>query len=181
MRQSRKTCNVDSIRAAGPTKAQGLIQRTQRRSWRRSNFQRAVIWSPAVTERGGFFTLGNGQPRCYDFVTKSMRRTCVCLLLLLLACGQRSQDREKHLNAVAFREMMNRVADGWSQQNTDQALACFTEDAIYIEPPDIQFYKGHSELRPYFAALKPGTFMRFHNLWFDEGRQIGAGEYSLVR
>jgi hypothetical protein len=75
--------------------------------------------------------------------------------------------------------MMNRLADGWSKQNTDQALACFTEDAIYIEPPDIQFYKGHSELRPYFAALKPGTFMRFHNLWFDEGRQIGVGEYSF--
>ena len=87
-----------------------------------------------------------------------MRRFCVCLSLLFLACGQRSQDREKHLDAAAFREMMNRLADGWSQQNTDQALACFTEDAIYIEPPDIQFYKGHSELRPYFAALKPGTF-----------------------
>jgi hypothetical protein len=108
-----------------------------------------------------------------------MRRICLCLSLLLLACGQRSQDREKHLNAAAFREMMNRLADGWSQQNTDQALACFTEDAIYIEPPDIQFYKGHSELQPYFAALKPGTFMRFHNLWLDEGRQIGAGEYSF--
>jgi SnoaL-like domain len=109
-----------------------------------------------------------------------MRRICICLsLLLLVACGQRSQDREKHLNAAAFREMMNRLADGWSQQNTDQALACFTEDAIYIEPPDIQFYKGHSQLRPYFAALKPGTFMRFDNLWFDEASQIGAGEYSF--
>ena len=109
-----------------------------------------------------------------------MRPTCICLsLLLLVACGQESQDREKHLNAAAFREMMNGLADGWSKQNTDQALACFTEDAIYIEPPDIQFYKGHAQLRPYFAALKPGTFMQFHNLWFDEGRQIGAGEYSF--
>jgi hypothetical protein len=114
------------------------------------------------------------------FKTKSMRRICVCLsLLVLLGCGQRSQDGEKHLTAAAFREMMNRLADSWSQQNTDQALACFTEDAIYMEPPDIQFYKGHSQLRPYFAALKPGTFMRFHNLWFDEARQIGAGEYSF--
>ena len=30
---------------------------------------------------------------------------------------------------------MNRLADGWSQQNTDQALACFTDHAIYMEPP----------------------------------------------
>ena len=109
-----------------------------------------------------------------------MSRICFCLwLLVLLACGQRSQDGKKHLNAAAFREMMNRLADCWSQQKTDQALACFTEDAIYMEPPDIQFYKGHSQLRPYFAALKPGTFMQFHNLWFDEARQIGAGEYSF--
>jgi SnoaL-like domain len=108
-----------------------------------------------------------------------MRQICVCLSLLLLACGQRSQDRENHLSIAGFREMMNRLADGWSQQNTDQALACFTEDAIYMEPPDIQFYKGHSQLRPYFAALKQGTFMRFRNLWFDEGHQIGAGEYSF--
>jgi SnoaL-like protein len=109
-----------------------------------------------------------------------MRRICVCFsLLLLLACGRRTRDGEKQLNAAAFREMMNRLADGWSQQKTDQALACFNEDAIYMEPPDIQFYKGHSQLRPYFSALKPGTFMRFHNLWFDEVRQIGAGEYSF--
>ncbi len=40
-----------------------------------------------------------------------MRRICVCLsLLVLLACGQRSRDGEKHLNAAAFREMMNRLA-----------------------------------------------------------------------
>jgi hypothetical protein len=111
-----------------------------------------------------------------------MRRICVCFsLLLLLACGRRTRDGEKQLNAAAFREMMNRLADGWSQQKTDQALACFNEDAIYMEPPDSQFYKGHSQLRPYFSALKPGTFMRFHNLWFDEVRQIGAGNIPLVR
>src|SRR4030095_9377751 len=112
------------------------------------------------------------------FKTKSMLQVCVCLsLVLLVACGQRSQDRAGHLNAAEFRQMMKRLANGGSKKNTDQALACFTEDAIYIEPPDIQFYKGHSELRPYFAALKPGTFMRFHNLWFDESGQTGAGHY----
>jgi hypothetical protein len=33
--------------------------------------------------------------------------------------------------------------------------------------------------RPYFDALTPGYFMHFHHLWFDEERQIGAGEYSF--
>jgi ketosteroid isomerase-like protein len=84
-----------------------------------------------------------------------------------------------HLKESQFRELMNRLADGWSRQNTEQALSCFSEDAIYMEPPEIQFFEGHDQLRPYFAALKPGTFMRFHNLWFDESRQVGAGEYSF--
>src|SRR5262245_8958582 len=128
---------------------------------------------PVCHLKSGFVFVNGG------FVTKSTRRICICLWLLLLLACERSQKGEKHLDAAEFREMMNRLADGWSQQKTDQALACFTEDATYIEPPDIQFYKGHSQLRPYFAALKPGTFMRFHNLWFDEADQIGAGEYSF--
>jgi hypothetical protein len=91
---------------------------------------------------------------------------------------ERSSARH-HLNESEFRQLMNRLADGWSRQNTEQALACFTENAIYMEPPNIQFYEGHAQLRPYFGALKPGTFMRFHNLWFGESKQIGAGEYSF--
>jgi hypothetical protein len=76
---------------------------------------------------------------------------------------------------------MAKLGDGWTYQNTDEALSCFTEEAVYMEPPDIQLYRGHTELRSYFAALQPGTFMQFHNLWFDETRQVGAGEYSFGR
>ncbi|NJO82216.1 MAG: SnoaL-like domain-containing protein [Blastochloris sp.] len=79
----------------------------------------------------------------------------------------------------AFQMLMQRVAQAWSQQATEEALACFTDDAIYLEPPDIQFYQGHDQLRPYFAALQPGTFLRFHYLWFDEANQVGAGEFSF--
>jgi ketosteroid isomerase-like protein len=74
---------------------------------------------------------------------------------------------------------MDELAWAWSQQDTQAALACFTEDALYIEPPDVQFYQGHEQLRAYFGALKPGTFMRFHQLWFDEAQQVGAGEFSF--
>lgn len=74
---------------------------------------------------------------------------------------------------------MQQLARAWSEQNTHMALDCFTEDAVYIEPPDIQFYQGHEQLRPYFAALQPGTSMQFHHLWFDEQNQTGAGEYSF--
>jgi ketosteroid isomerase-like protein len=83
------------------------------------------------------------------------------------------------LDTQGFQALMEQLAHAWNQQDTESALACFTPDATYIEPPDIQFYDGHEQLRPYFAALKPGTFMRFHNLWFDESKQVGAGEYSF--
>jgi ketosteroid isomerase-like protein len=111
---------------------------------------------------------------------RALKALSVALLISLMplnGCQQRSGGR--HMKQSEFRELMNRLADGWSRQNTEQALSCFSENAIYMEPPDIQFFEGHDQLRPYFAALKPGTFMRFHNLWFDESRQIGAGEYSF--
>ena len=83
------------------------------------------------------------------------------------------------MNASEFHGMMEQLARAWSQQDTEAALACFTADAEYTEPPDIQFYIGQEQLRPYFAALKAGTFMHFHHLWFDEAKQVGAGEYSF--
>jgi hypothetical protein len=78
-----------------------------------------------------------------------------------------------------FRELMERLAHAWSTQDTELGLSCFTDDAVYTEPPDIQIYVGHDQLRPYFAALTPGTFMRFHTVAFDEDSARGFGEYSF--
>ncbi len=83
------------------------------------------------------------------------------------------------LDLEGFRDLMEALADAWSRQDTEAGLACFTPDAVYMEPPDEQIYLGHEQLRPYFAALQPGTFMRFHHLWFDAARQVGAGEYTF--
>jgi ketosteroid isomerase-like protein len=74
---------------------------------------------------------------------------------------------------------MTRLAQAWEAQNTPAALECFTPDAVYMEPPDAQLYVGHDQLRAYFGALKPGTQMQFHALWFDEAAQSGAGEFSF--
>lgn len=46
-----------------------------------------------------------------------------------------------------------------------------------MEPPDLQLVVGHKQLRPYFAALEAGTFMRWVTIWFDEPTQTGAGEF----
>jgi ketosteroid isomerase-like protein len=78
-----------------------------------------------------------------------------------------------------FVQLMTQLAEAWSTQNTESALDCFCEDAVYMEPPDIQLYMGREQLRPYFAALQPGTYMTFHNLCFNETTQVGMGEYTF--
>lgn len=62
---------------------------------------------------------------------------------------------------------------------TERALACFTADAVYLEPPDVQLFRGQEELRSYFGALTSGTTMVLQNTWFDEPSQIGAVEFSF--
>jgi hypothetical protein len=83
------------------------------------------------------------------------------------------------MTADGFRELLERLARAWSTQDTELGVGCFADDAVYTEPPDLQLYAGHEQLRPYFAALTPGTFMRFHAVAFDEASQRGFGEYSF--
>ncbi len=88
---------------------------------------------------------------------------------------------ESMLTHNLFDQLMNKLAVAWSEQDTDDALACFTEDAVYMEPPDVQFYHGHEQLRPYFAALEPGMYLAFHNLCFNELTQVGMAEFTFGR
>lgn len=83
------------------------------------------------------------------------------------------------MNATEFGVLLERFAHAWSTQDTELGLECFAEDAVYSEPPDIQLYRGHGELRPYFAALTSGTRMTFHTIAFDEMTQRGFGEYTF--
>ncbi len=83
------------------------------------------------------------------------------------------------LSSQKYRALMTKLARAWSRQDTESALECFAGDAVYFEPPDVQFYQGQEQLRSYFAALTLGTFMVFHHLWFDESNQVGAGEFSF--
>jgi hypothetical protein len=83
------------------------------------------------------------------------------------------------MDAAGFAGLMHGLAQAWEDLDTERAVDCFTTGAVYIEPPDTQLFEGREQLRAYFGALTGGTFMRFHNLWFDEERQVGAAEYSF--
>ena len=96
------------------------------------------------------------------------------VLLLFAACKNSTDITEKEFNLL-----MNNIAKGWSTQNTDLALNSFDKDAIYLEPPNVQYFRGHDQLRPYFDELTDNHIMIFHNLWFNQKAQSGAGEFTF--
>lgn len=78
-----------------------------------------------------------------------------------------------------FELLLHRLSDSWAQLDTTGAAGCFTEDAVYMEPPDVQLFVGRSELTAYFSPLEKGTYLDFHGIWFDEPSQTGAAEFSF--
>ncbi len=85
------------------------------------------------------------------------------------------------LGAEEFRAVLDSVAAGWNSDRADVAAACFTETAVYLEPPDRQLYRGRAALRAFFAApihpARPDR-MQWHAVAFDSVRQVGFGEYT---
>lgn len=75
---------------------------------------------------------------------------------------------------------MQTIANGWNTKNAEKAADCFTDDAVYIEPPDKQFFKGKEELYQYFGGDNGFDMkLQWHNLFFDEEQQTGIGEYTF--
>lgn len=101
------------------------------------------------------------------------------LSLLLFLSPQSPNAREA--TSAEFERLMTTLAAAWSEQDTKRALSCFTPDALYMQPPDQQLYRGEGELEKLFSALRPGTVMRFHNLAFNAKTQTGFGEFSFGR
>ena len=81
-----------------------------------------------------------------------------------------------------FASLLERLAEGWHQGDSRRAADCFTEDAVYIEPPDRQLYRGREELRRFFGgdSGRPGAMsMSWRNVVFDEALQMGFGEFTF--
>ena len=81
-----------------------------------------------------------------------------------------------------FNQLMQTIVDGWNEGNARKAADCFSEDAIYVEPPDKQLYHGRVELYEFFGGDRGADLpmkMTWHHLAFDEAEQIGFGEYTF--
>ena len=86
------------------------------------------------------------------------------------------------MDSESFVRLMQTVADGWNENDAAKAANCFAEDASYIEPPDKQAYQGRAALFDFFGGNDdppPRMEMVWHHLIFDEGAQIGCGEYTF--
>jgi ketosteroid isomerase-like protein len=77
---------------------------------------------------------------------------------------------------------MQIVADGWNEGDSRKAADCFSEDAVYVEPPDKQLYHGRAELYEFFGGDSGADLpmkMSWHHLAFNEQEQVGFGEYTF--
>lgn len=77
-----------------------------------------------------------------------------------------------------FRRLLQTVADGWNAGDAHLAAECFTEDAVYVEPPDRQRYVGRRQLADFFGRGVEFS-MTWHRIVFDEEEKVGFGEYTL--
>lgn len=81
-----------------------------------------------------------------------------------------------------FNQLMQTIADGWNEGNARKAAVCFSEDAIYVEPPEKQLYHGRAELYEFFGGDNGTDLpmkMTWHHLAFNEEEQVGFGEYTF--
>lgn len=60
--------------------------------------------------------------------------------------------KNNHLTQSEFAQLLQRLADGWNSGDAQQAADCFTEDALYTEPPDKQYYSGRDALYRFFGG-----------------------------
>ena len=87
-----------------------------------------------------------------------------------------------HIGAEDFERLLERLRDAWNRGDAREAADCFAEDAVYIEPPDRQLYRGREELYRFFGGEsgRPGAMsMTWRNAVFDEALQIGFGEFTF--
>lgn len=81
-----------------------------------------------------------------------------------------------------FEQLMQTVADGWNEGDAHKAAGCFSEDAVYVEPPDVRLYHGRAELYEFFGGDSGPDIpmkMTWHHLAFNNEEQTGFGEYTF--
>ena len=127
------------------------------------------------------FSLGR-YPVIVAMTRHPIRAWILTLGLVLSSCAVAPRRTPEISSAREFQALLRNLAEAWNSGESRRAAECFTEDAIYTEPPDKQVYRGREALFRFFggAAGRPGQMtMRWHHLAFDPDTQIGFGEFSF--
>jgi hypothetical protein len=109
-----------------------------------------------------------------------MRRQLVTFLAA--AWPMTAVARPANAGEKQFAALLERLAANWNAGDAQAAAACFTADAVYVEPPRKQVYRGRAELYRFFGgdSGRPGAMqMTWRNIVFDAHRQRGMGEFSF--
>jgi hypothetical protein len=119
--------------------------------------------------------------RCRQLINnKTMRLTILVPLSFLMTC---SSENVEMVNEKDFTEIVTNIAKGWNEGNAEFAAQYFADSAVYEEPPGNQLYKGRKEIFEFFGGergFNKPMKMEWHNLAFNEEKQIGFGEYTFA-
>ena len=88
----------------------------------------------------------------------------------------------QNIRIAEFKTLMMQLAQAWNDGDARKAADCFSENAVYSEPPDKQLYRGRDALFKFFGGdegRKRSMKMTWHHLIFDEQQQLGAGEFTF--
>src|SRR5215469_14638454 len=101
----------------------------------------------------------------------------ICLFALVMVADDEPHPSSKGQRSTHdFIALMRIVAEGWNEGNARKASDCFTEDAVYLEPPNRQLYVGRRAIDDFFGRPtkpQPPMRMEWHHLAFNEREQVG--------
>jgi ketosteroid isomerase-like protein len=106
----------------------------------------------------------------------------VMIFVSAMRINVNSGSADNKITGAQFTNLMRTVAAGWNEGDAKKAADCYTEDALYTEPPEKQVYAGRKALYEFFGGDKkpdPPVRMTWHHLAFDEESQTGFGEYTF--
>lgn len=105
------------------------------------------------------------------------------LSTMMVACSGGDTAKPAPPSTTEFTAVMEELATAWNEGDSARAAACFTEDAVYSEPPAKQLYRGRQALFEFFGGNegRPGQMsMAWHHLAFNPETGVGFGEFSFT-
>jgi SnoaL-like protein len=76
-----------------------------------------------------------------------------------------------------FEALLQALAQGWKEKDYERVASFFAEDVRYLDPTRYSF-ASRAELLEFFGGEESEESTVWHNILFDEERQLGAAEYT---